>query len=117
MSIILYHNDYDVDTTSFENFLDLLYSKEMKYFASDLFQKGFSPQDIQYAIKRAVTVGRTSGIEIRKHFSPVYTQINGQLVNDCKLSRLGYALVILNGRPNLATTSEWQLNVLENFFK
>lgn len=116
MSIIIHHNEYDVDI-SFENFIDLLYSKEMKYFASDLLQKDFTPQDIQDAIKRAVKVGRTSGMDIRKHFAPVYTQIDGQLVNDCKLSRMGYALVILNARPDLKATSEWQLKVLESFFE
>jgi hypothetical protein len=116
MAIIIHHSEYAVDN-SIENFLDLFYSKGMKYFASDLLQKGFSTKDIQDAIKRAVTVGRTSGMEIRKHFAPVYTQIDGQLVNDCKLTRMGYALVILNARPGLKATSEWQLKVLENFFE
>ena len=113
--MIIHHTKYEVKT-SFDKFLDLLYSKGMQYFASDLLQKGFKPADIQDALERAVIIGRTSGIETRKHFAPLYTQIDGQLFNDCKLSRLGYALVILNARPDLMATSIWQMRVLEKYF-
>ena len=115
MAIIIHHTKYNVES-SFDKFLDMLYSKEMKYLASDLLHKGFKPSDIQDALKRAVIIGRTSGLETRKHFAPLYTQIDGQLYSDCKLSRLGYALVILNARPNLTATSIWQMKVLENYF-
>jgi hypothetical protein len=99
MAIIIHQEDYGVNN-SLENYLDLFYRKRMKYFVSDLLQKSFSPNDIQDAIKREVAVGKTLGMEIRKHFFPIHTQVNGQLVNDCKLFRVGYALVILVSNHN-----------------
>lgn len=116
MAITLYDNQYDVDN-SIHDFLNMLYRSEMNHFASDLLQVGFSPSDIQEAINRAVSVGITADMEIPKHFSPFYSQIDGQIINDCKLSRMAYALVLLNARPNIKVTSNWQIKVLDNIFK
>lgn len=116
MEIIVHHNDFTINS-SLDNFLDLLFTSQMKYLASDLLKEGLSPTDIQRAIKRAITIGDTSGLEIRQHFTPIYTQINGELVKDCKASKLGYAMILLNARPDNVIVSNWQLKLLNNFFK
>ena len=116
MELIIFQKESGF-SESFENFLDLYLNKEMKYFASDLLEEGLSPADIRAAILRALTAGKAGGLEIRKHFSLVYSQKNGALIYDCKLSSLGYAMVLLNAPPEFPIVGEWQLKVLRHFIK
>ncbi len=115
MEIIIHQTDYETESY-LDNFLDLLFISQMKYLASDLLEEGLSPRDIRSAVKRAITIGRTSGLEIRQHFAPVYTEIKGELINDCKVSKLGYAMILLNARPDSTVASEWQMEVLKKYF-
>ena len=114
MELTIYNREYN-SIDSIENFLDLYFNREMEFFADDLLKEGLSPSDIKEAIQRAMAAGRAAGLEIRKHFAPVYCQINGTLLYDCKLSRLGYAMVLLNARPELPIVGEWQLKILRHF--
>lgn len=114
--LILFQSNYDTNE-SFDQFLDVLFYREMKYFASDLLEKGLSPEDIQQAVSRAMLVGKTAGLNIRKHFTIVYTQFQGALMKDCKLSKLGYAMVVLNARASSPLVANLQVQVLDHFFK
>lgn len=114
--LTLFHDHY-ASNDSLDQFLDVLFYREMKYFASDLLEKGLSPEEIQQAVNRAMLAGKTAGLVIRQHFTIVYTQFQGGLLKDCKLSKLGYALVLLNARPSSPVVANWQLQVLDHFFK
>lgn len=114
MEMILYHQERE-SSSAFENFLDLYLSSRMKFLASDLLKKGLSPSDINQAVRRAMTTCRLGGIEIRQHFMPVYTQASNGLVNDCKLTRLSYALVIINANVNAPFVANWQLRMIKEF--
>jgi len=46
---------------------------------------------------------------------PVYSELNKTIVKDCKLSKLGYAMVLLNADPEYAVVGQWQLKVLKEF--
>lgn len=116
MAIIKYQKVYN-RAEALENFLDLSYSYQLKYFASDLLNEGLSPEDIHQAIQRAISIGKSSNLNIRRHFLPIYTQAEHQVIRDCKLSRLGYALVLLNANPEIPVVGEWQLKVLNRFFE
>ena len=116
MSIIIYQEQYDLEEV-LDNFQALYFGSQMKYLASDLLNNGLTSADIKQAIQRAMTIAETSGMEIRKHFQPVFTQCSTGIVRDCKLSRLGYAMVLLNARPELPIVGEWQRRVLERFFE
>lgn len=114
MEIIVYHDRY-YSEDSLEEFLDVLFYRGMDYFASDLLDKGLTPKDLSEAIKRAMLAGKTAGLELRRHFIPVYTQFEGTLVKDCKLSKLGYALLLMNANVANPVVANWQMQVLEQF--
>lgn len=114
--VILFQDRYD-SNDSFDQFLEVLFYREMKYFASDLLKKGLNLEDIQEAVSRAILVGKTAGLDIRQHFSLVYTPFQGGLMKDCKLSKLGYAMVLLNARVSNPAIANWQMQVLDHFFK
>jgi len=116
MEVIIYQKNYNRNE-SIERFFDLLYSNEMNHFASDLLHEGLSIDDIQNAINRAVLVGISSGLNIRKHFAPMYTKVNQQIFRDCKLTKVGYALVLINARPDSKVTGKWQMTVISNMLK
>lgn len=114
--VILFQTRYDA-TESLDQFLEVLFYRGMKYLASDLLEKGLSPEDIQEAVKRAMLVAKTAGLDLRQHFKVIYTQFRGGLMKDCKLSRLGYVMVVLNARADHALAANLQLQLLEHFFQ
>ena len=102
---------------SFDQFLNVLFYREMKYFASDLLEKGLSPEDIQQAVRRAMMIGKTAGLDLRQHFTLIYTPYQGVLMKDCKLSKLGYAMLLLNARASSPMVAKLQMQVLNHCFK
>lgn len=116
MEVIIYHESYDMNE-SLDNFIDLLNGSQMKYFASDLLEEGLSYSEIKEATTRAIRVAKSSGIYVRQHFMPVYSQTSEGIMRDCKLSRLGYAMVLMNASPNLPVVGNWQVRVLTKFFE
>ena len=116
MKIITYHREQELPDY-LENFRNLYHGGSMKYLASDLLNEGISLPDIAVALKRAMMTIKVCGLEMDEHFIPVYTQIQHDIVKDCKLSRFGYALVILNTRTDNLIAAELQVEVLKKFLK
>ena len=114
MDLLIYKEENNI-LDSIDNFINLYYNLHMNYLASDLLVKGFSPQQITDAVLRAMKIGKSSGIEIRKHFIPFFTQVNKEIIRDCKLSQLGYGLVLLNADAELLAVGEWQIKLLEAY--
>ncbi len=100
---------------SIDNFMDFYYSLRMKHLASDLLNKGLSPQQIGYAVLRAIGVGKSSGLDIRQHFMPVFSGLDKEIVNDCKLSHLGYGLVLMNADVEISLVGDFQISVLKKY--
>ena len=100
-----------------QNFIELYYSLQMKYLASDLLRKGLSPEQISDAVIAAVKIAKSSGMDTRKHFLPVYSAVKHEIIKDCKLSQLGYGLVLMNAKSNLSFVGDFQVSILESSFK
>ncbi|GHC53692.1 hypothetical protein [Ulvibacter litoralis] len=100
---------------SIDSFVNYYYSLQMHFLASDLLEKGLSQQQISEAILKAMKVGKSSGIEIRKHFMPIFSQRQNEIIKDCKLSSLGYGLVVMNADANLPVVGDFQVGMLTNF--
>ena len=114
--ITIYKREYD-PIGAIDDFMGFYYSLNMKFLASDLLKDGLTPFAIEKAFMRATKIARSSGIEVQKHFMPVYIELNKTIVKDCKLSKLGYAMVLLNADPEYAVVGQWQLKVLKEFIK
>lgn len=87
----------------------------MTHLASDLLSKGLSPLQISNAITTAIKIANTSGIETHKHFMPVYSGINNEIIQDCKLSHLGYGLVLMNADASLPIVGGFQVDILTEY--
>ena len=116
MELIIYTKQ-DNESDAFQSFIDFYYSINMKYLASDLLDKGLSPIQIIDAVEHAIKVANSSGIEIRKHFMPVFSGIGQGIIQDCKLSNLGYGLVLINADASLSVVGDFQVSLLEKGFK
>ncbi|MBT8219830.1 MAG: hypothetical protein KJP00_08395 [Bacteroidia bacterium] len=112
--LLIYRKKYD-PIESIEDFVDMYYASEMQYLASDLLDNGLSPIHIREAVRSAMTACRNAGKEVRRHFSPVYTEQRGTVINDCKLSKTGYGLVLMNADPEVPFVANWQLQVVKSF--
>lgn len=114
MDVIIYREDYDTET-SIEHFLNALFQQQLTYFASDLLEHGLSPASITNAVRKAMLAARAAKLNLRQHFQLLYTATHENLIRDCKLSRLGYALVLLNADVKNPMTASWQIKVLKHF--
>ncbi len=116
MEVILYREEYE-NVDSIDRFLRFYNNINMKYLASDLLERGLSPMQIKRAILKAIKVGKSSGIQVKKHFMPVFTQVNSEIISDCRLSQLAYGLLILNADVDLTFVGELQVSLLESFLE
>lgn len=116
MELRLYTQGYETFDT-IHNFMDLYYSINMKYLASDLLDKGLSPQQITDAVAMAIRVARSSGIKVHKHFLPVFSGIGHGIIQDCRLSHLGYGLVLMNADASLSAVGDFQVSLLRGFLR
>lgn len=98
-----------------QDFMDFYHAMNMPYLASDLLTKGFLTNQISAAVAAAINVANASGIDVRKHFKPVFSSTSQGIVKDCKLSRLGYGLVIMNADSSISAVSKFQVEVLQGF--
>ena len=114
MSIVIFQEENILEET-LNNFQDLYYGSQMKYLASDLLNEGLSPSEILSAVQKAMTICQTAKMELRQHFIPLYTQIDGMLINDCKLSKLGFGLVLMNAEIYNPTVARYQIKVMSSF--
>jgi hypothetical protein len=105
-----YHQNPSID-----DFLNLYYSLSMRHLASDLLEKGLSPKQINQAVISAIKIANSSGLETRKHFKPMFSGTKQDIVKDCKLSHLGYGLVLLNADRDLSVVGMFQVGLLEEF--
>ena len=86
---------------SLEHFLDMVHASQMNYWASDLLAKGLQPEEIRCAVRRAMIACTSSGEDYHRHFHLMYTSSSqGISFDDCKMTRLGYRLTILNANPS-----------------
>ena len=116
MELLIYTQKYDQADTIL-NFMDFYYAINMKHLASDLLEKGLSPQQISEAIVMAIKIANSSGIEAHKHFMPVFSGMDHDVIQDCKLSHLGYGLVLMNADSSLAIVGEFQVDVLQRYLE
>lgn len=100
---------------SIDSFMDFYYSLQMKFLASDLLRQGLSPIQIGDAVIKAINVAKSSGMNVRENFKPVFSSIANEVISDCKLSRLGYGLVLMNAETKFSAVAKWQRKVLEDF--
>jgi hypothetical protein len=114
IDISVYHPKESL-AEALDNFLHLYHGGHMHRLASDLLQEGFSVKDIMEAVRRAMSTCRTNGVDLRPHFQLVYTQLEGSLVRDCKLSDFGYALVMMNGPCDHPSVARWQVKMASQF--
>lgn len=115
MEIAIFTNEYR--PYSIDNFMDFYYSLQMRFFASDLLYQGLSPKQISDAVVKAINVAKSSGMNIREHFKPVFSSMASEVISDCKLSRLGYGLVLMNAETKLSVVGKWQRKVLEDYLE
>jgi len=114
MELLIYTQKYD-QADAIYNFMDFYHSLNMKHLASDLLDKGLSPKQISEAVIMAIKIANASGIEAHKHFMPVFSAMDQDIIQDCKLSHLGYGLVLMNAESNLAVVGEFQVEVLKTY--
>jgi len=114
MELLIYNSAY-VEDDALQNFRNFQYALNMRHLASDLLDKGLRPEQIATAFTLAISIAEASGLQVEKHFMPVYSAIDRQIIQDCKLSHLGYGLVLMNADLNAAVVREFQIGVLTNY--
>lgn len=110
MEIIVFQRQYS-NSDALQDFLNRYYQKSMNHLASDLLVKGVHPEDIKQAVKKAILATENSGFDAKKHFQPIISVTNGTSFLDCRLSKLGYSLVLLNVEPKSEYIAKLQVEI------
>lgn len=116
MELSIYSRTYNKSNTIL-NFIDLYNRLNMSHLASDLLDKGLSPKQISEAVGAAIKIAKASKIETNAHFMPVFSGLNQNIIEDCKLSHLGYGLVLMNADSNLTVVADFQVDVLKLYIQ
>ncbi|MBG47859.1 hypothetical protein [Flagellimonas sp. SN16] len=116
MKITVYHKNYEYGGRGINDFLDVFLMSRMKYLASDLVYEGVPKDDIVHAVKEAMAVLDRSGIKVKEHFRPVYTQLKGTLFKDFRMTQKGWFVVLLNLPPRSDFGRRMQLHI-SNFLE
>lgn len=111
----LLRNNSNDDIFYIKEFVNSYYANSLKYRASDLLKIGLSSNDLQIAIRKALTVCRTAGHSVNRHFLPIYISNANGMIRDCKLSKLGYMLVIVNAKIQNTSVANFQMKVLSDY--
>ena len=115
MKVIRYHV-YQNFCNGPSEWLEAWYNQQMEYMASDLLVEGLQPVEIARALSRAMAACRSAGQEVDQHFSPVYTPIAGSVFEDCRLSKTGLALTLMNANPLNSAVAAFQMQLLRKYF-
>jgi hypothetical protein len=73
-----------------------------------------NPEEIYWAIQKAITVFKTLNLNSKKHFKQVYCAQNNTISIDWKLSRLGYLLVLINCDSEHPLVAKAQIELIRN---
>ena len=114
MELAIYSSTYDMEDT-IQTFMNFYHAINLNHLASDLLEKGLSANQINDAVLEAIKVAKSSGIDTNKHFMPVFSGLGHGIIQDCKLSHLGYGLVLMNADTSLPVVSEFQIDVLKGY--
>ena len=113
MKVTIYKHNYNSNSETLNHFLEMVYASQMNYLARYDLKKGISKDDISQAVKEAIEVMKMANMNINQHFIPVYTQINGFLFKDFKLSHQAFKLVLQNLPPKNMFVSKLQIRLID----
>lgn len=99
-----------------ETFEDVIHSAAYKYTTRHLALSGMEAQDILAAIGKAVKVCRLNGIDPSEHFRSIYIfdEGNHNTYCDWRMTRQGFALVVINTPATNAAIASWQWQLINS---
>ncbi|MEP1094192.1 MAG: damage-inducible protein D [Cyclobacteriaceae bacterium] len=103
---------------SIEAFRNAVEDMRFIFKASRLCEAGMtSSEELIRAVEQAMKVCIISGIPVRNHFKAFYIADEGQhdMTRDWKLSKLGFALVMLNGDAENPMVGKLQLELIRKY--
>lgn len=101
-----------------EAFHEAIAYRSLNYLLAGLKRYGFEDErDINLAIKKAMTVCNALGIDPKKHFRYFYKvdMLNKHVVREWKATKLGFYLVLCNGRSDNPFAGALQMEMLTEF--
>lgn len=98
----------------FEEFLRGVQDSRLCYYASDLQEElGFKQiSQLAEAVKLAMRACRSQQIPLEEHFKVIYRCRERGIVQDWKLSGLGYGMLILNSNSANPLVAQLQLELI-----
>lgn len=116
---------YEVTVTSIASnasldaFRNAIEDMRFLFKASKLYDTGMAnSEEVIRAVEHAMKVCIISEIPVQQHFKAIYVANNQQkIMKDWMLSRLGFALVMLNGDPENPTVGKLQIELVRSYLK
>ncbi|SIT80650.1 hypothetical protein [Pontibacter indicus] len=102
-----------------DSFVDSLTDSNLTCYASDLLeQQGCqSLKELSEAVKRATEVCNCMHVPLQENFKVVFRSVNGEVVQDWRLSRMAYLLTALNADSRNAFVAQLQLEMVSHMLR
>ncbi len=102
-----------------DDFVNMYHTIHLKYNTQHLLLAGLKSDEINTAVNRAMIVCKLNGVDTREHFKSVYVfdSVKNMVYYDWRMTRQGFALVIMNAPSENTTVARWQwelANLQEN---
>ena len=99
--MIVRYYPYEETIPVIEDFMQSVFERRHRYYASELLRKLVHKRDFQIepAIRKAITICKLTGIPVQDHFRAVYRCDASGLSRDWKLSELACSLIIVSYDP------------------
>ena len=100
-------------------FEDAITDQNLVFYADSLTDIGFAPlTDITKGVDRAIEICANHGLPVKDHFKAVYiSDASTHTIRKAwKLSKLAYALIVINGPYKNPKVSQFQLELLRKYF-
>ncbi|MAU25907.1 MAG: hypothetical protein CMH48_05815 [Muricauda sp.] len=101
-----------------EAFGEALIASDLSYSLDKLRRYGFSgDQELSLAVKRALQICATLGLDTRKHFRYIYIVDLAErcVYREWRASKFGFYLVLCNGNPKNPFVGALQMEMLKEF--
>ena len=97
-----------------DDFIDSLADRQLTCYASDLLeQRGCENMgELGQAVKRATEVCHSMHLPLQENFKVVFRSVNGNVVQDWRLSPMAYLLMVLNADPHNEMVARTQVEMV-----
>jgi len=112
--LIKYPSYFEMHSALLDDIEEMLATKDLTHYASQLLQNGLQDDELDEALCRAIKAVTTARLPVTRHFKKVFISYGGEIKKDWLVSDLGLRLIVLNADVENPLVARLQVEILSN---